>query len=103
MTVFMAGMLGGVIPGLMFGTVLFTVAGWFTARDSYCRHRYSEPEPLPLAAPPPVRVAADRVPAPTPVVVNVVIPGLPQPAPVMWPGVVEGQIVRELPPARWDN
>lgn len=30
----------------------------------------------------------------------VVIPGLTGPAPV-WPGVVEGQIARELPPARW--
>lgn len=94
---FMAGMLGGIVPGLVFGTVLFTVAGWFVARDSYCSHRYSEPAPLPVAAPPPVRVAADRVPAPAQVVVQFVIPGLPQSAPVMWPGVVEGQIVHELP------
>jgi hypothetical protein len=100
---FMVGILGGVIPGLVFGTALFTVAGWFVARDSYCRHRYSEPAPLPMAAPAPVRVAADRVPAPAQVVVNVAIPGLPQPAPAMWPNVVDGQIIQELPPARWGN
>jgi hypothetical protein len=101
---FLAGMLGGIVPGLVFGTVLFTVLGWFVARDSYCRHRYSEPAPQPVAAPGPVRVSADRVPAaPVPVVVNVFIPGLPQPAPVMWPNVVEGQVVHELPPARWGN
>lgn len=97
---FMIGAMLAIVPGLITGWLLFTLVGWLMKRDDYTRHRY---EPAPALAPAPVRVTADRVPAPAPVVVNVVIPGLPQPAPAMWPGVVEGQVVRELPPARWGN
>jgi hypothetical protein len=96
----MVGVLLALVPGMLLGGGLGVLLG--AMATPRCRHPAAY-EPAPILAPPPVRVAADRVPAPAPVVVNVVIPGLPQPAPAMWPGVVEGQIVHELPPARWGN
>lgn len=97
---FMVGVLLALLPGMLvgggFGVLLGVMA---TPR---CRHP-AVYEPAPVSAPAPVRVAADRVPAPTPVVVNVVIPGLSQARAAMWPGVVEGQVMHELPPARWGN
>jgi hypothetical protein len=91
---FMVGMLLALLPGMLVGGGLGVLLG--VMATPRCRHP-AVYEPASVLAPAPVRVAADRVPAPAQVVVQFVIPGLPQSAPVMWPGVVEGQIVHELP------
>lgn len=97
----MVGVLLALVPGMLVGGGLGVLFG--VLATPRCRHpAYSESPPA--LAPAAVRVAADRVAAQTPVVVNVIIPGLTTgPVPGSWPGVVEGHVVRELPPARWGN
>ena len=86
---------------LMVGfAVGFAARGDDNRRYHASRERYlaSQLEPAPQV----VHAIAER--DPSPVVVNLYIPGLPQPVPApVWPSVVEGQVIRELPPVGWGN
>jgi hypothetical protein len=91
---------------LWFGGVLVLLFGFavgYAARSDDIRHyaesrrRYWEqqqPEPV-EPVPQVVHAVAERVPTQAPVVVHVHLPGLPT-APMLWPPVVEGQLIREL-------
>lgn len=91
---FLAGLLWiGAVLVLVFG---FAV-GYAARGDDNRRYYANQNEYLPELEParPVVHAVAER-PAP-PVVVNLVLPpGFPQPS-GLWPGVVEGQVLRELP------
>ncbi|MGB6165770.1 MAG: hypothetical protein WCF33_05305 [Pseudonocardiaceae bacterium] len=64
MSVFMAGVVVMLVPGLVTGWVLAGVLGWVMRRHDYCRHR--------VPAPVMVRVVGERVsPAVVPTVITV--------------------------------
>lgn len=64
MSVFMAGVVVALVPGLVTGWVLAGLLGWAMRRDSYCRHR--------VPAPVMVAVVGERVaPSVAPTVVTV--------------------------------
>jgi hypothetical protein len=64
MSVFMAGVVVALVPGLITGWVLAGLLGWAMRWDDYCRHRV----PAPVMA----GVVGERVPPPvTPTVVTV--------------------------------
>lgn len=87
MSVFLAGFLVTLIPGLITGWVLAGLMGWAMRRDDYCRHRV----PAPVMA----RGIGERVSPPVaPIVVTVRV--LPETAlPEGWSParVVEGRVV----------
>jgi len=86
--------------------VMFGFAVGFAARGNDNRRYYANRERYRAAQvePPPQLVHAVTERAEALVVVHVHLPGLPQPAPVVgWPRVVDGQVIRELPPVGLGN